>query len=129
MVPQLIDGKTEFPFRTRAGGQWPPLEGRVRPATNREIRAHDARVAEARARLGRPAANTCAAPTAEQVEDEVVRLQAAFYAPRLASWNVDAPITPETVAVLPNEIFGQLDNVVAGTGGLLLGNSDATSPS
>lgn len=124
---RLIDGKTEFAFRTRDGGHWPALAGVVRPAAPREIRAHDARCREIRAKLGTPVAGKPV--DIDAVEAEVVQAQATFFAERLVRWNVDAPISPETVAVLPWEIFTQLDSVIAGQSGLILGNSDATSTS
>lgn len=124
---RLIDGRTEFRFATRPAGQWPPLTGVVRPASVREVRAHDARCGDVRAKLGTLGVGQPVDHDA--VEAELVQLQAAFYASRLLSWNVDAAVGPATVAALPWELFRQIDAVVAGTAGLLLGNSDATSPS
>ena len=112
---RLLDGKTEFKFRTSPGGQWPSLEGTVRPASNREIAGLDARLADIRLKGG-PEAETLA-----------LKERATFYAARILTWNVSAEINPTNVENLPWEIFRQLDSVVAGSGGLVLGNSDATS--
>ena len=79
----------------------------------REIRTHDARLKDLRARE-------------TDAEAAALDAQAAFYAAHLVSWNVDAPITAETVAHLPFDLFRELDGVVAGQSGLVLGNSAAT---
>ena len=114
---RLIDGKTEFKFRTKEGGMWPPLEGSVRPASNREISTLDARLADIRVKAGAGS------------EAAMISEKAKFFASRLTSWNVSVSITPENVENLPWEIFRQLDDVVVGAAWLVLGNSDATSPS
>lgn len=122
MMPtlQLINGQTELAFKTKPGGVWPALEGTVRPASPVEERAHDMRVGVI---LGGDA-------TPEAKAKALVEEQAKFYAAHIKTWNVaGADVSPAAVQCLPNEIFRQLDGVVTGKAGIVLGNSAGTSAS
>jgi hypothetical protein len=118
-APVFFDGATVFRFRTDAINNWPILTGTVRPATALEVRQHDAKMAASRQQNGTP----------EEVAERTIRAQVRFYLRHLKSWNSSMPLNEESLLKLPHGVLYQLDGIVAGNSGLLLGNSDATSPS
>lgn len=117
---QLLNGTLARTFTTDEAHGWPALAGTVRPATPREVREYVA--AKREHDLRGPAG-----------AGELVAFQSKFFAGLLRTWNVDdgdapAPITPESVARLPDPVFVQLENVCLGyAAGDLLGNSPASS--
>jgi hypothetical protein len=99
---------------------WGILGGTMQPATSREVRQFRADVAEARQR----------SPL------DAYAVECKFFASHLKTWNVNgedgkpAPITADTIAMLPVPFWEQLDAVVLGyTAEPALGNSVGSSGS
>jgi hypothetical protein len=122
---QLLDGVVVVPFATAAGGIWPVLTGSVSPAPPAKVRAQDAKFRMLSAKISGAASEDEAGKAAELL----VKAQAKYYAEHLKAWNIDKPISAESIATLPYELFIQLDVIVTGQGGLILGNSEGTSQS
>lgn len=118
-TPIFFDGTTVFRFTTTAMNDWPALTGTVRPATAIEVRRHDARLSAVRQQAGSP----------EDVAERSLRTQVKYFLQHLKSWNLPLPLNEESLLKLPFGVLNQIDSIVAGSAGLLLGNSDATSPS
>lgn len=110
---KLLDKTLVREFRVDATASgWGVLEGTVRPATPRETRSYTQRLAKA------------------ATDDEVVKIQAAFYAEHIKTWNCDKPVIAEILEALPLPIWDRLEAVVTGySGEALLGNSVASSGS
>ena len=100
-------------FRVKVS-QFPDFEGTVRPMTPGEA-------AEFRRRIGEGASK----PNFDEVA-----ASAKVYAEHIKTWNVDAPISPESIADLPGPIHGELWGVVMGfAAGDIVGNSEGSSGS
>jgi hypothetical protein len=118
-TPIFFDGTTVFRFTTEPVSGWPILTGTVRPATSLEVRRHEARMIAARQQAG----------TSDEAAERQLRAQAKYFLQHLKTWNSPRELNEESLLALPHYVFNQFEGIVSGTYGLLLGNSDATSPS
>lgn len=110
---QLLGPTLVRPFATKPIGNWPAIDGTIRPAAPREVRAYYTRLA------------TFDATDAEGQ----TRYQAEFFAGLIKSWDVvglddqPAPITADTLGSLPFPVWSQLENIALGyLGEQILGN-------
>jgi hypothetical protein len=107
---RLIDATVLRTFETLPTGDWPTVEGDVRPAMPREVSKADLEIA-----MAKP-------------EDRDMA-KAKFYARHIVAWDVEmregeiAPITPESILSLPHPVWNQFGDIVAGySGAKIAGN-------
>ncbi len=114
---RMIKSTLTIDFVTEPQGGHPRLTGKVRPAVPREIRVFAESLANAK--------------NAGEKSD----LMTQFYSEHLKIWDLvdeddhTLPVTPETVAGVPDPVYAQFDNIVCGYRALILKNSEPSSVS